>query len=188
MSNRRQARRVRCCRSSNGHFRLALTALDIVVLLTVGIGAVIGFSRGFVSEVMSLVAWGAGIFAVKILHAPVSAMLAAPVGTEAGSAVLAFALVFGVVFLAVRMTGKALGNSTRSSLLGPFDRLLGVAFGALKGLIGATLVFLFVSLIFDTLHGAAAARPAWMATSRTYPLLHASGDALVGFVQKQRGK
>lgn len=167
---------------------MALTALDILVLLTVGLGAALGFSRGFVNETVSLAAWILAILAVKALHSMVSAMLVGVVGTESGAAVLGFALVFGITFLAVKMAGKALGNSTKGSLLGPFDRVLGLAFGALKGLIGATLVFLFVSLVHDTIYGGSAPRPAWMTESRTYPLMRASAAAVVDFVEKRRAQ
>lgn len=167
---------------------MALTALDILVLLTVGLGGVLGFSRGFVSETVSLAAWILAILAVKALHSIVSVALVGPVGTESGAAVLAFALVFGLTFIAVRMAGKALSGSTKNSLLGPFDRVLGLAFGALKGLIAATLVFLFVSLVYDTVYGGTSKRPNWMTESRTYPLLRASSEAVVNFVEKRRAK
>ena len=167
---------------------MALTALDILVLLTVGLGAALGFSRGFVNETVSLAAWVLAIIAVKALHTPVSAILVGPVGTESGAAVLGFALVFGLTFLAVKMAGKALGTTTKGSLLGPFDRVLGLAFGALKGLIAATLVFLLVSLVFDTLNGRSAPRPAWMTESRTYPLLRASSASVVDFIEKRRAR
>ena len=167
---------------------MALTALDILVLLTVGLGAALGFSRGFVNETVSLAAWVLAIIVVKALHTPVSAMLVGPVGTESGAAVLGFALVFGLTFLAVKMAGKALGTTTNGSLLGPFDRVLGLAFGALKGLIAATLVFLLVSLVFDTLNGRSAPRPAWMTESRTYPLLRASSASVVDFIEKRRAR
>ena len=167
---------------------MALTALDILVLLTVGLGAALGFSRGFVNETVSLAAWVLAIIVVKALHTPVSAMLVEPVGTESGAAVLGFALVFGLTFLAVKMAGKALGTTTKGSLLGPFDRVLGLAFGALKGLIAATLVFLLVSLVFDTLNGRSAPRPAWMTESRTYPLLRASSASVVDFIEKRRAR
>ncbi len=167
---------------------MALTGLDILVLLTVGLGALLGFSRGFVRETLSLGAWIFAILAVKLFHAPVSAMLAIPVGTRSGAAVLSLALIFGITFVLIRSLAKSLGRSTRGSLLGPFDRVLGFAFGALKGLIGATLVFLFVSMVFDTVNGASAKRPAWMTASRTYPLLRASSAEMVGFVERRRAR
>ncbi|MFM9978004.1 MAG: CvpA family protein [Sphingomonadaceae bacterium] len=165
---------------------MALTALDIIVLLAIGIGACLGGMRGFVVEATSLLAWIGGILAVRLLHAPVSAALAGPVGTEGGAAVLAFAIVFGLTFLIIRSAGNALGKQTRASLLGPFDHVLGLGFGAVKGLLAATLAFLFVSLLYDTVFGGSADRPEWMTTSRTYPLLRASAAAVSDFVEKRR--
>ena len=79
-----------------------------------------------------------------------------------------------------------LGGKSKQSGIGPIDRVLGLGFGAIKGLIGATLVYLFASLIYDTIYGGKADRPAWMEESRTYPLLDASARALVDFVDDRR--
>ena len=165
---------------------MGLTALDMLVLLLVGGGALLGFMRGFVMEVLSLLAWVAAILALKLLHDPVTGMLEGAVGTRAGAAVLAFALVFGLTFIAVKLVARRIGGATKKSAVGPIDRLLGGGFGALKGLIGATLLYLAASLVYDTIYGRSAERPAWMAESRTYPLLHATGGAIVDFVERRR--
>ena len=163
-----------------------MTALDIIVLLLVGFGLVRGAMRGFVGEMLSLASWVAAILALKLLHAPVATALEGPVGTSSGAAVLAFALVFGIVLLAGKLLARRLGGATRRSVIGPVDRILGGGFGALKGLIFATLLYLAANLIYDTIHGASAQRPDWMAGSRTYPLLFASGRAIVDFVEWRR--
>lgn len=165
-----------------------MTALDIIVLLLVGGGLFFGFMRGFVFEVLSLLAWIAAIAALKVLHDPATAALEPTVGTRAGAAVLAFALVFGVVFFAVKLAARRIGGGVRKSVIGPVDRILGSGFGALKGLIGAALLYLAANLVYDTLYGRTAERPDWMAQSRTYPLLHASGRAIVDFVEARRGR
>lgn len=162
------------------------TALDIMVLLAIGVGAAFGLMRGFLVEVFSLIAWAAGILAVKMFQAPVAVALARPIGTEGGASVLALALVFGIAFLGVRFAGRSLGQRARSSVLGPVDRALGLGFGALKGLLAATLAFLVMSLVFDTLNGRSAPRPGWMTRSRTYDLMRASSTALVDAVDAQR--
>jgi membrane protein required for colicin V production len=56
----------------------------------------------------------------------------------------------------------------------------------LKGLIGATLFFLLANLGTDMVYGPQSERPEWMRTSRTYPLLMASGRAIVDFVEARR--
>lgn len=164
-----------------------MTGLDVLVLLLVGGGLVFGFLRGFVCELLSLLAWVAAIVALKLFHTPVTGALEGPIGTYAGAAVLAFALLFGVVFVLGKMIARRIGKATRKSVVGPVDRVLGGGFGALKGIIGATLLFLAASLVYDTVHGRRAERPEWMTSSRTYPLLAASGRAIVDFVERRRG-
>jgi membrane protein required for colicin V production len=164
-----------------------MTALDIIVLLLVVGGIVRGAMRGFVGELLSIASWVAAIFALKLFHTPVSGALEGAVGTSAGAAVLAFALVFGIVFIVGKLIARRIGGATRRSVIGPIDRILGAGFGALKGLIIATLLYLAVNLVYDTIQGQTAPRPEWMAKSRTYPLLYASGRAIVDFVQWRRG-
>jgi membrane protein required for colicin V production len=165
----------------------ALTGLDMITLLLVGGGLVLGFMRGFVTEVLSLLSWVAAILALKFLHDPVTGALEGPIGTRAGAAVAAFALVFGVTFIAGKLIARSIGTATKkTAVVGPIDRVLGGGFGALKGLIGATLLYLAANLVYDTINGQAAERPEWIADSRSYPLLHASGRAIVDFIEAQR--
>ncbi len=166
---------------------MGLTMLDIVVLLLVGTGLVFGFLRGFVAEVLSLFAWILAIVALRYFYEPVERLLAGPIGTESGAAALAFVLVFGLVFLGGKLASRRLGTRVRQSVVGPVDRVLGAGFGALKGLIWATLLYLLLSLVYDTIWGRAAARPEWISESRTYHLLESSGETIVDLVEAQRG-
>ena len=122
---------------------MGFTALDIVVILLVGGGLVFGWLRGFVAEVLSLLCLVPGDRrACAICTTPVRDALERPVGTASGASVLAFALVFGLVFLGGKLASRRLGGRVRNSVVGPVDRVLGAGFGALKGLIGATMLFL----------------------------------------------
>lgn len=165
-----------------------MNGIDILVLLLIGGCAVLGLVRGFVQETLSLIAWVLGIFAIRLFHAPAAALLTPFVGTTSGAAILAFALVFGITFGAGKLLARAIGRRTRQSVLGPVDRVLGGGFGAIKGLIGATLIFLAFSLVYDTIYGSGARRPDWLSDARTYPLLNASGEAISEFVAERRGK
>ncbi|HVQ09723.1 MAG TPA: CvpA family protein [Allosphingosinicella sp.] len=163
------------------------TALDILVILLVGTGLVFGWLRGFVAEMLSLFAWFLAILALRLLHAPVASLLEGVVGTASGAAVLAFVLVFGLVFFAGKLASRRVGAQVRKSVVGPLDRVLGAAFGALKGLIGITLLFLAFNLVYDTIYGRRAARPEWVRDSMTYSLLKSSGTTVVDLVEAQRG-
>ena len=165
---------------------MGLTALDIIVLLAIGGAAVLGFMRGFVTELLSLFAWVAIVFMLKIFHTPVTHALSGLVGTVTGAAVLAFALVTGATYFGGRMIARALGARTRDSVLGPVDRALGFAFGSIKGLILASLGFLLVVLVTDTMSGGPSHRPQWLTISRTYPLLNTTSASIADFVDRRR--
>lgn len=163
-----------------------MTALDAIVLILAGGGAVRGFMRGFTFEVITLLSWLFGVIALRLLHGDATILFEVLTGPGGAAPILAFALVFGGVFFGSRFIGQRLGIGVRDSIIGPFDRILGMGFGAVKGLIAVTLLFLLANLATDIVYGSNAERPAWMLKSRTYPLLNASSRAIVDFVEMRR--
>ena len=167
-----------------------MSALDIFVFLLLVGGAAVGFVRGFVHEVISLLAWIVAIAMLKLFHTQLWTGLTGTFGsTPAAAAVLAFAILFIPSFLIVKLLARSIGGKTRRSpVLGPVDRVLGGGFGMLKGLLGATLFFLLANLATDMVYGPQADRPEWMTRSRTFPLLNASGRGIVDWVEARRGR
>lgn len=162
-----------------------MTGFDIAVLLFVGLGAITGFVRGFVQEILALGAWIFAIFAIRMLHTPLTAWLEPHIGTGSGAAVLAFALLLLVPFAVVKLVARWAGNMSRSSVLGPIDRVLGFGFGAVKGIIIVVLGFSVLVLGYDTMWGAKG-RPDWITQARTYPFINASSEALVQIIAERR--
>lgn len=159
--------------------------MDIIVLTLVGGGAVLGFMRGLVQEVLSLLAWVLAIVAVRLFHAPVSDALTERVGSAGGAAMLGFVLLFGVIFLIGKWLSRRIGDRSRRSLIGGFDRGLGAGFGAIKGLLLATLGFMAVTLLYDMGYGDQAP-PLWITDSRTYPALSATSAAASEIIAERR--
>lgn len=162
-----------------------MTGFDIAVLLFVGVGAVIGFLRGFVQEMLALLAWISALFAIHYLHTPLSAALLPTVGTGSGAAVLAFALLLLVPYGVVKLVANWLGGKARNSLLGPIDRVLGFGFGAIKGIIIVVLGFSVLVLGYDTVWGPGG-RPEWITQARSYRFVNASSEALVTMIAERR--
>ncbi|GGN55082.1 hypothetical protein GCM10011349_31390 [Novosphingobium indicum] len=162
-----------------------MTGFDIAVLLFVGLGAITGFIRGFVQEILALGAWVFAIFAIRMLHTPVTDWLIPHIGTESGSGVLAFALLLLVPYAAVKLIAGWAGNKSRASVLGPIDRILGFGFGAVKGVVIVVMAFSVLVLGYDTVWGIGG-RPHWITQSRTYPFVNASSEALVQLIAQRR--
>jgi membrane protein required for colicin V production len=162
-----------------------MTGFDIAVLLLVGLGAVTGFIRGFVEEVLALLAWILSLVAIHYLHTPIADFLIPRIGTDSGAAVLAFAILLLIPYAAVKLLGNWLGRASRNSVLGPIDRVLGFGFGAVKGILIAVVAFSVLVLGYDTVWGPHG-RPDWITQARSYQFVNASSEALVKMIAERR--
>ncbi len=159
-----------------------MAVLDIVVLLLVGGFGVRGLMQGFVKEVLSLCAVVAGIVAVRFLHAPITGWVAPYLGSEYVAALLVFVAIFGLIYVAVKLIASTISSQMRNVGLGMVDRVLGLGFGAIKGILVATVCFVGFTFIYDALYGELTPRPDWLRLTRSYPLLNASGEAMSSWV------
>src|SRR5688572_9472970 len=162
-----------------------MTGFDIIVLLIVGVAAIGGFMRGFVQEILSLVAWALAIFAIRFLHTDLTMFLYDYIGTPSGASVLAFALLLLIPYAAMKLIARAAGRSARNSVLGPIDRVLGFGFGGVKGVIIVVMAFSLLVLGYDTAWGPTG-RPTWMTTARTYSFVNAASDAMVHLIDERQ--
>jgi membrane protein required for colicin V production len=162
-----------------------MTGFDIVVLLLVGIGAASGFLRGFVEEILSLAAWVFALVVIHYLHTPLTNFLVPRIGTPSGASILAFAILLLVPYAGIKLIAGRLGNASRSSMLGPIDRVLGFGFGTIKGMIIVVLLFSVIVLGYDTVWGVRG-RPLWITQARTYNLVNSSTEMLVTLIAERR--
>lgn len=162
-----------------------MTGFDIIVLLIVAVAAIGGFVRGFVQEVLSLMAWIVAIVAIRYFHTDLTVLIHQFFGTPSAAAVLAFVLLLLIPYGAMKLIAGRAGRASRNSVLGPIDRVLGFGFGAVKGAIVVVFAFSLLVLGYDTVWGAAG-RPTWMTTARAYPFVNASADALVQIVRERQ--
>lgn len=162
-----------------------MTGFDIAILVMVGLGAITGFLRGFLQEVLALAAWVLALVAIHYMHTPLSAALVDIVGTTSGAAVLAFALLLLVPYAIVKLLANRIGEASRNSVIGPIDRILGFGFGAVKGMIISILAFSVLVLGYDTIWGAGG-RPVWITQARSYPFVNAASESLVKMIAERR--
>jgi len=112
-----------------------LTGADVLILLVLLASTLIGLLRGFVREAVSLGVWILAIWAAwkfgRFVEPSLGGYLADPrVAPWVGRlVVLVLVLMLGWV------VGLLLGYFTRSAGLGPLDRIIGLLFGVVRGLV-----------------------------------------------------
>ena len=155
-----------------------LTVLDILLVALVAWGCISGFMRGFVQEVLSLGAWLVALFALRLLHEPLTLWLSELTGGETTGSLLAFILIMGAIGGGGKLVARRIGSSMRSSAIGPVDRVLGAGFGLLKAVLIAATAFMLANLGYDLAFGKTAERPKWMSESRSFAFLRATSNEL----------
>lgn len=164
-----------------------MTGFDIIVLLIVGIGAIGGFMRGFVQEVLSLAAWMLSVLAIRYLHTDLTDAIDAFVHSPTSSAILAFTCLLLIPYAAMKLIAGHAGRKSRKSVLGPVDRVLGFGFGAIKGVMIVVIGFSLLVLFYDTIWGAKG-RPVWIAEARSYQFIDAASEAMVEMIAERRAE
>ncbi|WP_305096034.1 CvpA family protein [Croceibacterium aestuarii] len=162
-----------------------MTGFDIIVLVIVGVAAIGGFTRGFLQEVLSLLAWVLAVFAIRYLHTDLTQFLFDYIGSPTSAAILAFALLLLIPYAAMKVIAGNIGKASRGSVIGPIDRVLGFGFGAIKGVIIVIIAFSLVVLGYDTIWGPTG-RPLWIKEARTYTFVNAASEAMVQLIQERR--
>ncbi|MFV0645648.1 MAG: CvpA family protein [Sphingomonadaceae bacterium] len=162
-----------------------MTGFDILVLFVVGIAAIGGFARGFVQEALALGAWVVAVIAIRYLHTPLTLWVEPYIGSGSGAAVFTFLMILLFSYLFVKFVASKLGETSRNSLLGPVDRVLGFGFGAIKGSLVVVIGFSILVLGYDTVWGVAG-RPAWIVEARSYQLVNAGSEGLVNLLSERQ--
>ena len=117
--------------------------LDIIILLPLLIGLVRGLMKGIIAEVMSIAAIVLGLLGAKWWSAPFTNWLIQQFEwSEAASFVVAYAVLFAGIALALNIMARLLSKLFQKIHLGWLNRLAGGIFGIAKwGLVIWVIVF-----------------------------------------------
>lgn len=122
-----------------------MTTLDIIILVVLGSGAIVGFGKGFLKQLASLLGLIAGLLIAKALYATVAERVFLPLTDSLTVAQgIAFVVIWLAVPLAFLLLASLLTKAMEAVSLGWVNRLLGAVLGALKA---ALLVSLLVCVV-----------------------------------------
>ncbi len=120
--------------------------IDWVIIVLISSTAIFGYLKGFVHEVIALMAWVAAFLAARLYAVQVYQILAQWIENEETRWILAFLIPFLLVLLIAAVIKFILRNILENTGLGGFNHLMGAAFGAFKGLLIVTVIVLVLRL------------------------------------------
>jgi membrane protein required for colicin V production len=123
-----------------------MTVFDYAVLVIVGFSILLSVIRGLVREVLSLLAWAVGFIVASAFAADLAALLPAEVPDERLRLLAGFGGVFLVVLLLMSLLAVFASKLVKSAGLGIEDRVLGAAFGLVRGLLVVIVLVLLAGL------------------------------------------
>ncbi|WP_282041871.1 CvpA family protein [Winogradskyella flava] len=125
-----------------------MSIIDIILAALLLFGFIRGLFKGLFVEIASLVALVLGVYGAIHFSGFAAGLLESKVDwNEKTINIVAFAITFVIIVLAISLAGKALTKLADFAALGILNKLLGGLFGALKiGLILSILLIVFNKL------------------------------------------
>ena len=178
-----------------------LSYLDVALLAIVAISGLVAMYRGFTREVLSIVSWVAAGLALlyfirshRGLAEEVARQFSDPVQTVHVyiAQVAIGALIFLFVLIVVHLITSHISDSILDSRVGAIDRILGLAFGMVRGFVLVVIPYMF-AVSFICKDGATRALaqgcqqgelPRWVEQSRSLGVISETSGALYSILSR----
>jgi len=118
--------------------------IDWVIIAVITVSTLISLKRGFVREALSLATWVAAFIIARSFHPQMQTLLADTVETPLVRLAAAFAILFLGTLVIGAIINRLLVQLVHVTGLSATDRVLGMAFGLVRGLV---LVLVAVALL-----------------------------------------
>ncbi|MDO4907563.1 CvpA family protein [Neisseria sp.] len=122
-----------------------MTTFDLLAFGLIGLCAIVSMMRGMIAEAASLITWIVAFVAAKTFAVPFSETAFSSFESRPLAVALSFIVLFAAAWLVQRFLRSLLTGAAKTVGLGGLNRLLGGAFGALKGVLLVTLAVIACS-------------------------------------------
>ena len=123
-----------------------MTAFDYAVLTVISASVLLGLWRGVVSEILALAAWIVAFLVARLAATEVANWLSGQIADPGMRLAVAYVLVFFGVLFVFALARMLIALLLKAVGLGLLDRLLGAAFGVLRGILVVLAVVLVAGM------------------------------------------
>ena len=112
-----------------------MAVIDWVIVAILAISSLISLKRGFVKEALSLASWILAFLVARLLSGNLATLLEGSIDTNSLRWIVSFAILFAGTLVICAMINHLLVEVVRMTGLGGTDRVFGMVFGFVRGLI-----------------------------------------------------
>ncbi len=156
---------------------MPITLLDIILIVVMLISGLLAMVRGFMREVLSIVAWVLAAGATLYAYSKLLPLAKQYFNNDIVAAVAVVGGVFLLTLLIVSIVTVRISDVVLDSRVGALDRTLGFLFGLARGLVIVVVAFMFFSwLVPDR------SQPEWVRSAKSRVVLTGTGQWLMSML------
>ena len=156
----------------------AFLLVDLGIVATLALSAVLAASRGFVKEILAVGAWIAAAVAAWLLFPSVKDFTRDLVASDRVADGITIGVIFLVTLAVVFLISQPISARVRESNMGTADRALGFGFGLVRGVLIVAIGYLVVTWFTPERND----QPDWLREAKLMPVVEQVGDWLLELV------
>ena len=122
-----------------------MNPFDVFIILIMGYSIVRGLFRGLVKEVSSIIGVLGGFYAAYSYYPMVAKLLSGIIDEQSYLNILSFLIVFCGILIIISILGVVIKYLLNVAFLGWVDRICGLGFGLIKGVLIVTVIFIILT-------------------------------------------
>lgn len=156
---------------------MPFTLADIVIVLVIVVSGLLALYRGFFTEALAVAGWIGATVVTLTMFTSLQPYTRQVIPITIAADVVTGIVLFLVSLLVISIITHSLANIVRGKTVSWFDRVLGLLFGLLRGIVLLAFLYLLVIQIFPPDE-----HPAWVRQSQTLPLVRTTSDWMLKLV------
>src|SRR5271156_1225910 len=156
---------------------MPITLLDIALIAVMLISGLLAMVRGFMREVLSIIAWILAAGATLYAYAKLLPLAKQYFNNDIVAAVAVVGGVFLITLLVVSVVTVRISDMVLDSRVGALDRTLGFLFGLARGLVIVVVAFMFFSWVVRD-----RSQPEWVRSAKSRVVLTGTGQWLMSML------